>query len=188
MLISLLTLLISIPRLFRDITTATCHAAPGSAADAIAKLVFRARELRSSLQTWHSRNFGPGNRRISDDLVFCPNYSRILVLYYICTIYCNRLNTSIYRAGEMPEILKMEEESQRCASSIVSLHKEEEAYCRLQSSLLLVQKLPLAEAVISSAKEWKERLTTDMTRCQHFFLMPKPTFQHWCDLFGRRTV
>lgn len=87
----------------------------------------------------------------------------------------------------MPEILKMEEESQRCASSIVSLHNEEEAYYRLQSSLLLIQKLPIAEAVISSAKEWKERLTNDMTQCQQFFLMPNHTFQHWCGLFGRRT-
>lgn len=88
----------------------------------------------------------------------------------------------------MPEVLKMEEESQGCARSIVSLHKTEEAYFKLQSSLLLVQKLPLAEAVINSAKEWKQRLTIDMTRCQSCFVMPKQTFQHWCSLFGRSTV
>lgn len=187
-MISLLTLLILIPRLFRDVTMATCLLPPNMPPGIMAKLVSRARNLRSSLQGWYPGAFGPGNIPIHEGSVFCHRYSRILVLYYICTICCNRLNTCMYRAGELSEILEMEEESQRCASIIVSLHREQEAYSRLRSSLLLIQKLPVAEAVIGSPNEWRKHLTVGMVRYQQLFLMPKQIFQRWCDLFGRRTV
>jgi hypothetical protein len=91
----------------------------------------------------------------------------------------------MYRWDELAEVLNMELESQLCASYIVSLDKEQLAHSGLQASLLLVQKLPLAEAVIISAEEWRDKMTKGT---QPMFVLPKHTFQYWCDLMGRTTL
>jgi len=182
MVMSLLIILISIPRLLRDVTTAICHF-PGPSLAKVAKLISRSRKIRLSLQSWYSRNFGPDNTPINGP-VFCPGYNRVLILFYICSIYSNRINTCMYWAGT-PGIREMEEESQRFASIIVSLYKEEKN-SNFQSSLLLAQKLPIAEATIESGNDWKQQLSLGICQSQ-LFKMPKETFKHWCSHFGRIT-
>lgn len=81
----------------------------------------------------------------------------------------------------------MEEECQWFASIIVSLHHREESYSNRQGSLLLAQKLPIAEATIESGHAWKMQLSLGSGQ-DRVFIMPKVTFDDWCKLFGRRTI
>lgn len=55
----------------------------------------------------------------------------------------------------------------------------------LQSSILLAQKLPIAEATIESGKQW----SADMVKKRPaggLFMISTDTFVGWCELFGRR--
>ena len=184
--ILLIMLLISIPRLFRERTRVICYDRQDVGSAAIRKSISDARQLRSSLQEWYKRFVSDKTAfTLHSNLYSRPQLSRQLVLYYVCTIYCNRLNTCTYCWEDLAEALKMEEESQLCASYIVSLNKEQLVHSKLQASLLLVQKLPLAEAVVASAEEWRDRM---ISGAQRIFVMPKQTFQRWCDLLGRTTV
>ncbi|KKO98289.1 hypothetical protein THAR02_09612 [Trichoderma harzianum] len=88
---------------------------------------------------------------------------------------------------ETPGIYDMEEECQWFASIIVSLHHREESYSNRQGSLLLAQKLPIAEATIESGHAWKMQLSLGSGQ-DRVFIMPRETFDHWCKLFGRRTM
>jgi hypothetical protein len=182
LVMSLLIILLSIPRLFRDITAAICHF-PSPPLATIAKLITRAQKLRSSLQCWYSSNFRPDTTLINGP-VLCPGYNRILILFYICSIYSNRLNTCMYWSGT-PDIQEMEEESQRFASIVVSVYKEETC-SNSRSSLLLAQKLPIAEATIESGSDWMQHLIRGTWQTQ-LFKMQKQTYEHWCSLFGRKT-
>jgi hypothetical protein len=182
MVISLLIILVSIPRLFSDFTKAICRY-PDPPLTTMMELMSQARRVRLSLQNWYFSHIGPDDTPISGP-VFCDGYYKILVLFYICSIYSNRLITCIYWRGT-PDIMEMEEESQRFANIIASLYKEE-AYSNLQSSLLLAQKLPIAEATIESGDDWKKQLGLGSSQSQ-LFKMPEQTFKQWCSLFGRKT-
>jgi hypothetical protein len=179
---SLLTILTSIPGLFRDFTDAICDDSQQYRVNLI-ELVSRARQSRMSLRSWYCTNIGPDDTPVNGP-VFCDGYYKILVLFYICSIYVNRLNTCIFWIGETG-IEDMEDESQRFATEIVSLY-EEEAHKNLQSSLLLSQKVPIAEATIQSGDEWKKQMVSSRSQDQ-WFKMPRETFCSWCHLFGRRT-
>jgi hypothetical protein len=181
--VSLMALLISIPRLFREMTMLICCDRQGQGSAAVDKAISRARHLQASLREW-SEYFMPTKTAfiMGVDLPSHPELSRQLIQYYVCTIYCNRLNTCMYHPWEMMEVLRMEEESQLCASHIVSLNTEQLVHSGLQASLLLIQKLPLAEAVVTSADEWRDSI---IRGTQQTFVMPRQTFQNWCGLLGR---
>jgi hypothetical protein len=182
MAISLFNILISIPGLFRDITAAICDY-PDPPLTTLIELISRAQKIRLSLRNWYSSHIGlddvPINGLASRDECY-----KILVLFYISSIYSNRLNTCIYVSGAS-DMMEREEESQRFANIVVSIYREE-AYSKLQSSLLLAQKLPIAEAIIESGDNWKEQLRLSSGQGQ-LFKMPAQTFKHWCALFGRKT-
>jgi hypothetical protein len=180
---SLLIILISIPGLFKDVTDAICHTHEPPLTTAMG-LMSRARNIRCSLQIWFLSHIGPDNTPINGS-IFCDGYYKILILFYIASIYSNRLNTCIFFSGTT-DVDEMEDESQRFANNIVSLFKEE-SYANLQSSLLLAQKLPIAEATIQSGADWKKQLSISNSRCQ-LFKMSKQTFNQWCSLFGRKTT
>jgi hypothetical protein len=180
---SILTILISIPGLFKDFTDAICND-PQQSLTTMIELVSRARQCRVSLRNWYCTHIGPDGTPINRP-VFCDGYYKILVLFYICSIYVNRLNTCIFWTGESG-IEEMEDESQRFAKNIVSMYREE-AYKDLPSSLLLSQKVPIAEATIQSGDEWKKQWVLSESRSQ-LFRIPKQTFCYWCSLFGRKTL
>jgi hypothetical protein len=180
MFMSLFTHLIAIPRLFKDLTMVICHNHDPQHR-VIVDLISRAQRIRISLHTWYADYISAtvnGRPLISDQ-----NY-KILVLYYITSIYSNRLNTCVHWKGT-PGMVEMEAESQQFAGMVVSLYKEE-AYRELRSCLLLAQKLPIAEATIQTGAEWSGELTASKSPAG-LFMMPKQTFKHWCDLFGRKT-
>lgn len=183
MVISLLAILITIPRLFKDFTEAICHD-PDPRFKTLVGLMTRAKGVRSSLQEWYSQNIGDDGTP-ADGPIFCNGYFKIIVLFFICSIYSNRLNTCIY-LPETSDVLEIEEETQLCASGIVRLYQEE-AHTNLQSSMLLAQKLPLADATIKSGSEWRKQLILGK-RQDKLFKMPKETFEKWCGLFGRSTL
>ncbi len=79
---------------------------------------------------------------------------------------------------------EMEEESQRFANTILSFCRGE-VDSNLQSSLILAQKLPIAEATIESGEEWKQQWK--YSQVGELFKMPEHTFRHWCSRFGRKT-
>jgi hypothetical protein len=83
-----------------------------------------------------------------------------------------------------PDIDEMEGESQRFASAIVFFCKSE---TNLQSSMILAQKLPIAEATIETGEEWKQQWCQHSSTQGQLFKMPKQTFRLWCSLFGRKT-
>ena len=179
----LLIILISIPGLFRDITDAICQSHEPPLITEIG-LVSRAQNIRSSLRNWYFSHIGPNNAPMNRSIL-CDGFYRILVLFYIASIYSNRLNTCIFFSGT-PEIEEMEDECQKFANNIVSLCKGE-SYLNMQGSLLLAQKLPIAEATIQSGADWKQQLSYSNSRSQPF-KMPKQTFRDWCNLFGRKTL
>jgi hypothetical protein len=183
MLVSLVILLVRIPRLFRDFTKAICDH-PEPPLSTMIDLIFRARNLRLALKSWYFSHVGPNDAPIVGTCLSDGCY-RLLVLFYLCSIYSNRLNTCIYWT-ETPDAEEMEEESQQYAKTIVSLCKGE-AYSNLQSSLILAQKLPIAEATIESGEEWKQQWHRNSKQGQ-MFKMPEQTFRHWCSLFGRKTL
>jgi hypothetical protein len=180
MSVSLLNILISIPRLFREVTEAICLD-PVVQLTTSMDLISRTQRVRLALQAWYFDYIGPppnGGPKFSKE-----NY-KIMILFYITSIYANRMSTCIYWNGT-PGIKELEEETQRFAHIIVSLYKEE-AYRELQSCLLLAQKLPIAEATIQIGDEWMEQLNS-FTSPNNLFMMPEQTFRHWCNLFGRKT-
>jgi len=185
MLISLIHVKIVIPGLFCDITKAICSRTDPPVST-VTELISRAQNLRLALKNWHSTYIG------LDDTVDNPiagiglsdGYCKLRVLCYLCTIYSNRLSTSIYFTGT-PGIEEMEQESQRLARNIVSFCRDE-AYSNLQSSLILAQKLPIAEATIETGEEWKQQSRQGSGQSQ-LFKMPEKTFRRWCSLFGRKT-
>lgn len=178
MLVSLLILQTWIPRLFKDITATICRDCDPPLAT-VADLTLRTRKLRESLKNWCSTYVEPdGSTSFRDD------HYQIIVLYYICVIYSNRLSTSLAWT-ETADLEEMEAESQRFASRTVTLSNEE-AFPNLLRSLLLTQKLPIAESMIETGYDWKQQLQ----HCRNqgpVFKMPKQTFMQWCDLLGRKT-
>jgi hypothetical protein len=182
MVISLLIILISIPGLFRDITAAICDS-PDPPAAVLTELISRARQIRLSLKKWYSSYITLNNGLINGPTL-CDGYYKIIVLFYISSIYSNRLITCIYLMGTS-DALEMEEESQRFAKIVVSLHRED-AYANLQSSMLLAQKLPIAEAIINSGDDWRKQMHLKSGQGL-IFKMPAHIFKHWCTLFGRKT-
>ncbi|KAF2096224.1 hypothetical protein NA57DRAFT_59280 [Rhizodiscina lignyota] len=182
LVISLLSILTSIPGIFRDFTEALCHD-PDSPRAVMKKLMSRAQNLQLALQNWHSRNMRPDGNPVNAP-IFCEGFSKIQVLFSICSMYSNRLNTCIFWAGT-PGIEELEEESQRLANYIVSLYKEE-ACSSLQNSVILAHKLYIAEAIIESADDWGKQLKLGSAGSQ-LFKMPKESFKNWCCLFGRKT-
>jgi hypothetical protein len=182
--ISLLAILVTIPSLFADITEALCQAT-NSQLPTVVKLMNRARELRLALRKWYQINVHPDGA-LKNSAVVCAKPYNILVLYRLCSIYSNRLNTSIFWTGTQG-IEEMEEETQEFSRILVSLSKSE-AYKDLQSSLLLAQKLPIAEAIIESGDFWKAELANNKnTAPGQLFKMPVQSFSKWCRLFGRAT-
>lgn len=179
-LISLLIILADIPRLFRDLTAAICCISSPPVA-ILAKLISRAQQVRSSLQAWHSKNFG-SHRTPVNGPAFCPGPSQVLVLFYICCIYSNRLSTCIHWAGTL-NVLAMEEESQRFANIIISTHNQQR-HSTQQGSLLLIQKVPIAQATVDSGADWMEQLSHGEPQGA-FFKMPSRPFTNWCRLLGR---
>jgi hypothetical protein len=172
----------SIPGLFKDFTDAICNNLQRPHLSS-AYLVSRARQSRIALQKWYCTYIGPDNTPINGP-IFCDGYYKILVLFYICSIYVNRLSTCIFWTAEFG-FEEIEDECQRFASNIVSIY-EEHANQRLPSSLLLSQKIPIAEATIQSSGEWKKQWRQRESRIA-LFRIPKHVFCHWCGLFGRRT-
>jgi hypothetical protein len=179
---SLLTILISIPGLFKDFTDVICIVSR-KPPTAMIELIARARQIRSSLRNWKCTHIGPDETPINGT-VFCEGYQKILVLYYICSIFLNRLNTCIFSTGES-DIEEMEDESQRFAQNIVFY--KEAAYQKLPSSLLLSQNVAIAEATIKSDHEWKKHWDLRGSESQ-LFKVPKQTFCFWCSLFGHKTL
>jgi len=149
------------------------------------QLISRARNLRLTLKTWYSSHIGIGAIPIlaaGHDGIYC----KILIAFYLCAIYSNRLNTCIHWTGtETSAIEEMEKETQRFAKAIVTLC-EVEAYSALKNSLLSAQKLPIAEATIKTTEEWKQQWRC--SRPGELFKMPERAFKHWCNLFGRKTA
>lgn len=179
---SLIMLLIPIPRLFKDFTEAICNH-PDPPLSSMMELISRARSHRLGLKKWYSSYIGPDDAPIvGTDLG--DGYYKLLVLFYLCSIYSNRLNTCIHWIGA-PDTENMEEESLRFAKTIVSLCKGP-GYSSLQSSLILAQKLPIAEATIESSEEWKRQWRSG-SRQGRLFKMPEQTFRRWCSRFGRKT-
>lgn len=184
MVISILTILASIPRLFKDVTKVICDGRYTPLA-ALAELISRAERTRSSLQNWYSSHIEPDGTPLNRSC-FCKRYDKVMTLFYICSIYSNRLSTCIYWTGTQG-VEEIEQETQKFAKIIVSLF-EEKAYSNFQSSLLLAQKLPIAEATIKSARVWKKQLHHSKGQSQRLlFKMPKQTFEGWCSLLGRKT-
>ncbi|KAL7940493.1 hypothetical protein V8C42DRAFT_362289 [Trichoderma barbatum] len=184
MIISIVTSFVTIPTLFKDFTDVLCHS-PGQPHVGITKLMSRAQRLRGSLQNWYSSYIQPSETPINNPF-FGNAYYDALVIYYICMMYCNRLNTSIHLQGTQG-INDMEEECQWFASIIISLHHREESYSNRQGSLLLAQKLPIAEATIASGDAWKLQLSLGYSQ-DGVFKISGEVFDYWCKLFGRRTV
>lgn len=153
--ISLIMILVTIPRLFKDFTFAICHCLDPQLA-IIKELIARAQKLRMSLQSWHKKYIelkGP-----SDGVSYT-----VVVMYYLCSIYSDRLNTSIFW-GTATDISEIENEAQKFSKIIVSLSNQEEAYTSLQSSLLLAQKLPIAEATIRTSLDWRMQLSYGISK------------------------
>jgi hypothetical protein len=176
---SLLSILVFVPGLFRDITKAICHS-PSPSVAALTALISRAQKIRTSLKAWYKHHISAS----PDGTILPCGYNRIIVLFSISSIYSNRLNTCICLAGTL-KAEDLEEETQLFASNILALYKEE-AHKDIQSSLLLAQKVPIAESAIESGKEWKRGFERGGEQGQ-LFVMPKKTFVRWCTLFGRST-
>ncbi|KAH8819431.1 hypothetical protein F5884DRAFT_892477 [Xylogone sp. PMI_703] len=176
--ISLVKILVSIPTLFKDLTDAICRY-PDLPLTTLVELMSRAQNLQSSLQKW-SASYAGLNSTLDNG-----NY-KIVVMFYLCTIYSNRLNTCIHYRMRIPDTIEMEEESQQFANIIVSLNSQKEAYYSLQSSLLLAQKLPIAEATIETGDDWREQLMSNSSDDQ-LFKIPRRMFTRWYSLFGRNT-
>ncbi|KAL6805119.1 hypothetical protein J3E68DRAFT_387676 [Trichoderma sp. SZMC 28012] len=184
MVISMVSIFVTIPTLFKDFTDVICHN-PNQPLKPITELISRAQKLRASLQNWYSTYIQPSGMSVNNP-PFGNMYYDALIIYYICMIYSDRLNTCIH-LQETPGIYEMEAECQWFASIIVSLHNREESYSNRQGSLLLAQKLPIAEATIESGHAWKMQLSLGSGQ-DRVFRMPRETFDHWCKLFGRRTI
>jgi hypothetical protein len=184
MLVSLIIILVDIPRLFRDFTKALCYS-PEPPLPTMRDLISRAQNIRFSLKTWYSAHIGPGDPP-TDILSLGDGYYKLLVMFYLCSIYSNRLNTCVFWTGTgTSDIDEIEEESQQFAKTIVAFCKDE-AHFNLQSSLILAQKLPIAEATIETAEDWKRHLGVG-SRPGQLCKMPEQSFKHWCSLFGRTT-
>lgn len=181
--ISLIILMLRIPRLFRDMTTVICSQASPSFT-ATADLISRARDLRMDLKDWYLTYIGPDDRPIVGTNPSLSDGSyKLLVLFYLCSIYSNRLNTCI-NWTEASEIDEIEEQTQLFARTI-------ERFCEgassFQSSLILAQKLPIAEATIATGDEWQAQWQCrSRTMPGQLFRMPESTFSQWCKLFGRK--
>lgn len=180
MVVSILLILITIPRLFREITEVINSPVKPQFATVTA-LISRTRHLRRSLEDWYSSNVGPDQEPKKR---LCNGFPKILVLFYVCSIYANRLNTCLYWTGT-PYIADAEEETQRYANILLDLERQE-AYTNLQGALLLAQKVPMAKATITTGQEWKTMLSR--TPSVPLFRMPQATFNRWCHLFGRKTT
>ena len=122
MVVSLLLILISVPRLFRDVTEAICHCSDPSL-KTLNDLASRARKIRKALKVWQSIYLG-SDETPDPKLELCDGYYKVLILFYISSIYSNRLNTCIFW-NETTDVMEMENESQRFADVIVSLSNDE---------------------------------------------------------------
>lgn len=184
MLISLIVLLVRIPRLFRDLTTVICTPATPSLLTAT-EFIPRARKLRADLKTWYRTYIGPDETPIvGSDPRLGDGFYKVLLMFYLCSIYSNRTISSFYWKGTS-DIDEIEEETQRFARTIVSFCEGESDF---QSSLILAQKLPIAEATLDNSEQWKQEW-----RCQNgckqneLFKVPEYIFEQWCHRFGRKT-
>ncbi|PTB37944.1 hypothetical protein M441DRAFT_173355 [Trichoderma asperellum CBS 433.97] len=184
MVISIVLIFVTIPTLFKRFTDVICHK-PDEPLQIIKELISRAQELRVSLQGWYHKYIQPSGVSIND-LASGNMYYDALIIYYICMIYSSRLNTCIH-LQDTPGIYKLEEECQRFARIIVSLHQSGESSSNHQRALLLAQKLPIAEATIQSGDAWKTQLSLGYSY-NHIFKMPREKFDIWCKLFGRSTL
>ncbi|KAL6899917.1 hypothetical protein GGI43DRAFT_53705 [Trichoderma evansii] len=183
MVISIVLIFVTIPILFKGFTDAICYN-PDQPFQVITELISGAQKLRASLQDWYHTYIKPSETLI-DDSASGNMYYDALIIYYICTIYSSRLNTCIHLQGT-PGIFKMEEECQSFSRIIVSLHQRGETSSNRLQSLLLAQKLPIAEATIESGDAWKTQLSLGYSH-NNIFKMSRETFEYWCKLFGRRT-
>jgi hypothetical protein len=182
MVISIMLIFVTIPTLFKEFTDAICHD-PDQPLQVNTALISRARNLRVSLHDWH-HTYIRSSETPTHDLTSGSMYYDALVIYYICMIYSSRLNTCIH-SQDIPSVYKIEEECQWFAKIIVSLHQRGGLSSNRQGSLLLAQKLPIAEATIESGDAWKAQLSLGYSH-SHVFKMPRETFHYWCKLFGRR--
>jgi hypothetical protein len=183
MVISLVVIFVTIPGLFKEFTRVICDHDDQSF-PIMKELMSRAKELQISLQNWYSNHIRPSGI-LSDRPTYGTVHYDALIIFYICMIYSNRLSTCIYWQGT-PNIKEMEEDSQRFARIIVSLNRREESYSNYQGSLLLAQKLPIAEATLESGETWARQLSLGHSEGQ-LFKIPAEIFAYWCRLFGRRT-
>jgi hypothetical protein len=173
----------TIPTLFKEFTGVICHN-PDQPLQVITELTSRAHKLRASLQDWYHTYVQPSGTPINDP-TNGNKYYDALVIYYICMVYSSRLNTCIH-SQDKSSVYQLEEEGQRFAKRIVSLHQRGESCANRQGSLLLAQKLPIAEATIESGEAWKTQLSLGNSH-SHIFKMPREAFHYWCKLFGRKT-
>lgn len=187
MAISIVLIFVTIPTLFKAFTDVICHS-PDQPLQVITALISRAHKLRVSLEDWYRTYIQPSGTPINDSASGSMYYDA-LIIYYICMIYSSRLNTCIHSQDE-PSVYKMEEECQCFARIIISLHQSGGSSSNRQGSLLLAQKLPIAEATIESGDAWKTQLSLGHSRYSHnhIFKIPRETFDYWCRLFGRRTL
>lgn len=183
MVISIVSIFVTIPTLFKEFTDVICHN-PDQPLQVITGLISRAKKLRVSLQDWYHSYIQPIGTLINDS-TYGNMYYDALIIYYICMIYSSRLNTCIHLQGT-PGIHQMEDECQWFARIIISSHQRGGSSSNRQGSLLLAQKLPIAEATIESGDAWKTQLSFGDNH-DHIFKIGRDTFDYWCKLFGRKT-
>jgi hypothetical protein len=187
LVISMILILVKVPRLFRDITHTLCAKPDALHAD-LQQIIRRARDLRLSLQVWHSTYIEPMAIHKDKVVDMSDGYCKIILLFYITSIYVNRLSTCIY-SGEARDMdglsaEELEDQAQEFAQSIISIAKGK-AYLSMQSALLLAQKVPIAEATIGSGDQWKRELFLGRGK-SNILKISERTFRYWCRLMGRR--
>jgi hypothetical protein len=148
-LISLIVILVTLPRLFRDFTNAIynrCESSPSAEME----LMNRAQNLRKALKNWYSTHVDPKNAPIIGTNLNDGLY-KLVVLFYLCSIYSNRLSTCIHWTGTRG-MEGIEDECQQLSKNIVLLC-EGDGNSSLKSCLILAQKLPIATATIKTSEE-----------------------------------
>ena len=95
MIVAMILILATTPRLFRNITFLVCKESNPTLAN-MAELIDRARKLRVSLQNWHSKYIEPLAIHGNGVTNMFEAYCRVFILFFITSIYSNRLSTCVY--------------------------------------------------------------------------------------------
>ena len=179
-LVSMLIIIAKIPRLFRDITSAVCSTPPCQSR--AAELIIQIRRIRVLLQAWRDQNIP--DVTATQDPTHCSTYSRPMMLYHVATIYVDRLCTSLHWTSTSDSVI-MEQEAQQ-AARIAHTIIVDAATSSGAEAVLLAARLPMIKATLDTSEEWAQCLQDSDDRRP--FILPRATFQRWCDLFGRTTL